>query len=258
MLIDKSAETQGTAYTISNLIGSTAVDGVGPAEVAADGAVERLELRAGSGNDTFDIPYFENSTTNLVISAGAGDDLLQIAPVRGDLYDLISPLAQFSFDGGSGHDTFTLDNSGSNDTWYYTRIGDLLNVARITPLFAMNISPANFEVMSVTAGSGNDVFVLEALAAGQSLAFNGGSGFDSFDIGEEDRNTQQVLGQVVFDGGGDGGNLSIDDSANTTGARLHVDQSGTLAAPPATRCSAPADRCSTATWRTIRAVLGCP
>jgi hypothetical protein len=227
MLLDKSAETQGSHYLIDDLIGTTNIDGFSQAMVAAGRDVERVDLRTGSGDDDFNVRNYENNTTTLAIAAGGGDDLLQITPESGDLYHSISRSASFSFDGGAGSDTFALNNSASNDTGFYSRLGGLLNVSRIGTSYSLNITPMNFEYMSVTAGDGADQFFVEALPAGQALEFHGGGGFDTLNVEQENGNTHEILGHVIFDGGDAYGNVVLYDTANTTGAIVHVDPSST-------------------------------
>ncbi len=77
--------------------------------------------------------------------------------------------------------------------------------------------------MTVDAGSAKDDFFVEAVPSGQSLSLNGGAGFDTFFVEQEDSNTQEIQGQVIIDGGIGGANLIIDDLLYALGAIFHID-----------------------------------
>ncbi len=223
VVIDNSDSSVGLPYTIRGAIGSTSVSGFGPATVATGEDIELLDLRAGSGDDSFGVQDYQDTNTKLMIEAGAGNDVLDLASDTGDLVHTIQAASQFVFDGGAGADTFNLDNYSSNVPWTYSRAGSLLFATQTGTGYSLGISPKNFENMTVNAGSDRDNFFLEALPSGQSLTLNGGAGFDTFYVEEEDSNTQEIQGQVIIDGGVNGGNLFLFDLLNTTGAMLHID-----------------------------------
>jgi len=234
LIVDRANETQGVTYNIGNLFGSTNLLIGNSANIGANSAVDQVEVQAGSGSDLFKIDYFESTATALTLLAGNGDDSLALASISGNLFNAIARGAQFSFDGGDGFDAFSVNNSLNNEAGTYTRDGGVLSILRGGTSSPYTYSPTNFESMEITAGSGADRFLLEALPVGQSLAYFGGSGVDTSLIAPTRRNAKEIRGTVRIDGGADGGSLTVFDVSSTTGSVIHInpDGDGTIAAWP--------------------------
>ena len=196
--------------------------------LSADASVERVGLKTGSGARHGRRRELQEHCDGVSIATGEGDDVLWLTRISGDLYHGITGSAQFSFDGGGGSDTFFVDNVASNDTGFYTRNGATLNVGRIGSEYSLNVSPTNFESMTVAAGVGDDKFFVESLPAGQAMNFFGNWGFDTLSVGQQNGNTQAVLGPVYFDAENGGGNLAVYDTANTTGTHFHVEPASAI------------------------------
>jgi hypothetical protein len=227
--IDSSASTQASNYSFIQVVGypATIINGVGPAAFLAGSDVEQLEVRGGSGDDTFRIDDYINTSTALSIAGGAGDDVVQITPLGGNVSGLIDQAADFAFDGGGGTDSINVYNSNSAGTWTYVRDENHFSMAQISPNYFLAFNLAGFENMSVAGGTQLDNFILEALPSGQSLSFNGGAGLDYFNIGFLRGNAKEIQGQVIVDGGDDGTSLIISDTATTTSDIIHIDDNGT-------------------------------
>ncbi len=226
--IDSSASTQASNYSFTQVPGfpATIVNGVGPAAFFAGSDVEQLEVRGGSGNDTFRIDDYIITNTALSIAGGGGDDVVDVTPLGGNVSALIDQAAVFSFDGGDGTDSFDVYNTNSASNWLYARDGLGLSMT-LVPNYDLAFNPVGFENMSVTGGTQVDNFFLEALPSGQSLSFNGGPGVDIFNVSFLRGNAEQVQGQVIVDGGADGTSLILDDTTSTTPDVIHIDDNGT-------------------------------
>ena len=245
--VDDSGRTADGEYLITNSGGATNIVGVGPQVISAHANVERVSLKTGSGNDTVNLESYLSNTTALSIATGAGDDVLWLSRLNGNLFSNIASFIDLAFDGGTGDDTFFVSNVGNSLAGTYTRDGATLNVGRDGTAYSLNVSPTNFEVMTIAAGLGDDQFYLESLPAGQALNLFGNWGYDTLSIGHTGHNTQAVLGAVYFDAENGGGGIVIDDSANTTGTQFHIEPPTPvtrLASTRATTCLAPVVRCN--------------
>ncbi|HEY4233266.1 MAG TPA: choice-of-anchor U domain-containing protein, partial [Lacipirellulaceae bacterium] len=231
--IDDSASLLPIDYRFSNFFGpgTTNVSGLGSAPIGVGGDVEMLNVNAGGGGDTFSMDSYLSPSTTLSIAAGEGADLLEFAPFYEDLGpSFFNPTTVFSFDGGGGTDTVKLYNNAAVGTWFYTRVGDLFFTQRVDlprPLFLNTTSAEN---VSVSGDAQDDIFFVETVLSGETLTFEGGGGIDAFEVGLDLRNAKLVQGQVILDGGADGGRLYVFDTANTTGSIFHIEDGvdGTL------------------------------
>ncbi len=232
--IDNSASPVGEHYTIFGLLGYTFVRSQTMANVVVGGDVELLDLRAGSGDDAFDVEDFNNTATQFNIEGNAGNDTLTMSANIGNLISTFLAAANMQFDGGDGIDTYIVDNDASVGSWSYTRIGNQLTASSTAANYSLTMKPSDFENMTVIGGSSADNFYVETLGTGQSLTLDGNDGLDNFSIADQFEDTQLIDGQIIVDGGAGGGNLSLDDSANTTGAVVHIDPTtvGTIGAAP--------------------------
>ncbi len=199
-----------------------------------DDDTEQLQLDGGTGNDSFVIFSYQNFGTALSINGGQGDDNLAIVPVTGSIFSNVSRYSKFSFDGGAGKDSFSFNNITGAEPTLYQRDGSQLLAFPINGDFALNMSVTQYENMSVTGGSNGDLFFVDALSSNESINLNGGGGMNTFYVGQRNRNTQTIRGQIVVDGGLGGGSLIVDNSSNTTGTKVHIDSEidGTLGSDP--------------------------
>ncbi len=116
-----------------------------------------------------------------------------------------------------------MDNDEAIGNWSYTRIGSQLTAANSGGTYSLTMTTSDFENVSILGGPGDDSFFVETMGTGQRLNLEGNGGFDYFHIADQFENTQLIHGQIVVDGGVDGGSLDIDDSADTAGETVHVD-----------------------------------
>ncbi len=77
--IDNAAATIGQHYTIFSVLGSTWIRTPTLANVATGSDVELLDLRAGSGDDEFDVDDFKAATTRFDIEGNSGNDTLTLS-----------------------------------------------------------------------------------------------------------------------------------------------------------------------------------
>ena len=221
--VDDSGRAADGDYTITNTGGTTSILGVGLKPITAHANVERVSLKTGSGNDTIDLESYLSNAIGLSIATGAGNDVLWLSRLNGNLFANIASFINLAFDGGAGDDTFFVSNVGNSLPGIYTRNGATLNVGLSGSAYSLNLSPTNFEVMTIAAGLGDDQFYLESLPAGQALNLFGNWGYDTLSIGQTGHNTQTVRGAVYFDAENGGGGLVVDDSANATGTQFHIE-----------------------------------
>ena len=231
IIIDNSASTQPTTYTFVYELGTSIVRGIGPADLVV-GDVELLDVRGGSGADTFRLEGYLSPITELKISAGEGDDVLEISPSSKDTGATLNDALPYSFDGGGGADSFSLFNNNSSMPWYYSRTGNALSV--LSPgEFRLETTPLSFESLTLTGGTQRDTFYLADQASGETTSIDGAAGLDTLLLGFNGY-TRNIHGPVVFDGGVDGGMLAVLDPTNTTGVTVHIEggAEGTIGSAP--------------------------
>ena len=124
--IDNQASTVGERHTVSALPSQALVSSQSITNLLLGNDIELLDLRAGSGNDQFDLDDYYLDTMQLDVEGNAGNDTVTLAASEGILDYTISPTANMSFAGGSGTNSFDLSNIESIGSWNYTRIGDRL------------------------------------------------------------------------------------------------------------------------------------
>lgn len=231
VLVDVSASSNDHQVVIqTDLI--AAVSGFGPNVIGTDSDVEQIELRTGSGVDIVSLENFTYSAMALDISTGAGNDELKIVPNSQSIDDSLSSASTYRFDGGDGTDTFSLFNDKSTLPWFYTRASNALSV--LSPgEYRLDTTPQSFESWTLTGGSKQDNFYLADQVSGGMTSIEGGSGLDSLFLGFNGY-TRDIHGQVAFDGGIDGGMLSVLDPTNATGITVHIEggNEGTIGGAP--------------------------
>ncbi len=223
VVLDDRFETQGNQYTFENAFGpyNTNVVGLGPGNFNVSFDIEQFDVNAGRGDDVFRVESYLSQTTALAIKAGAGNDTLDVTPTSKKIDEDFSDTARYSFDGGADTDSFNLYNNNSPEDWFYIRTGDALSL--LSPgEYRLDTAPTSFESWMLTGGTQRDTFYLADLASGASMVFDGAGGYDTTQLGYIGR-VQDIRGQVVVDGGADGGSLSVSDSSNSVGVTVHIE-----------------------------------
>ncbi len=174
-----------------------------------------INFTGGSGDDIVSVlstfvgePYS--------INTGPGDDEIDV-----QMPGLGGPL---SIDGGDGYDRFSATDPGNTSATTAWAMNDNNVVrARTTPAQTTSFQYFDTEVAQFTGTPGIDTFAVQAANPGEVVEIDGGLGDDVYTVGTG--TTSQVQGDIQLYGGS-GGNDSVivDDSADTTGRTLHIDQ----------------------------------
>jgi hypothetical protein len=205
----------GFDYTVTN---STVTMGGAPFGGLTYDTVESLTVRAGPGDDTFNI----NSTASSVpvtIDAGAGNDTVNVTPASGSLNDVQSNL---TVNGDSGTDSLVLnDQQGPGNGWAY---GIWDNQVRRDGLFgAISFAGVENQALNPSAG-GSTIFVYSTPAGGRTTV-NGGPGNDTFVVGFNgfvQSTLASIAGPLTINGQGGGDALLLNDSLNSAAATYTV------------------------------------
>ena len=259
---DDTLSDNGFDYTFDNPFGFQTTDVfVGNGGVGVGSDVESLDMEGSSGVDGYEFSSYLSATTALTIHAGEGNDFIDITPQSMVVSENISASVPFSFDGGSGINSFSLNNSLSGGRWFYTQFGNQINTTLVgSPVvYSLTMGVANFANVSVFGGYRDEAFFVEDVPSGQTVVLNGGGGYDAFYVADDSGNPKVIAGHIVIDGGTDGGELHVYDSADAA-ARSFMLKTGPTApsaAWRAIRSSDPAVRCSFAICRIMEALLEC-
>jgi hypothetical protein len=167
--------------------------------------IESLELRAGSGNNTINVPSTVANVATSVLGGGGADTLQLASGGGGDLAAIVSAVA---FDGQAGGDAVTLNDALGTGVGAYT----------ITPTsFQRNavalVSYANVEGLTLNATAGASVFDIDSTPG--ELTINGGAGADTFRVNDPPGGPVHLLGDAPTSGGGD--TLELSGNAADTG-----------------------------------------
>jgi hypothetical protein len=188
-------------------------------------SMDSVTLNCGLGNDTISMNQY-SAGIPVTVNAGFGDDTMNVG--GGDLATNITNIAAFSFSGQNGHDTFNVNNGNRTDQWSYTNNASTIQSSGVFVGYSLTLGHDTVEQLNVNAGSGVDVMALNAVALGQTFAFNAGAGGDGLNMPV---NLSTILGPVYYDGGADGDNLNQLNNSSVTPATVHVDQDSVGAYP---------------------------
>ncbi|TWU24621.1 sialidase family protein [Bythopirellula polymerisocia] len=230
--IQNAASTLPIAYKFQNLFGSgtTNISGLGTGGFGAGNDFESIVINAGLGDDTFEIEKYLGSIP-LTINAGDGNDTFEITPVSKNLSANLSAGNNiFAYNGGLGFDTLRIYNDNNNLRNSYIVNGTSLNISSFfdSPTFAFFLQHSDVDQTYVTGGPKSDVFGVYSTLADTFYSFEGGPGAvnDSFGLGYPlgaQSITSVIRGGVRFDGSGGGSDdVTIYDTADTTGRTFHI------------------------------------
>jgi len=193
-----------------NVLDMGTFSGQGLDQPLAFSGFEDLGVFLGSGRDSLAVGLIGGDVGSLQISLGGGDDRLSI-----DTSVLFSGVLTMA--GGTGADQVVLDDrSGGLDRNIVIQgavlqglpaaggqigLGSDFESARL--LLSNQTNRVEFDGMSlpldVVSGQGGTTYVVTSLAAGKTLALQGGSGRDVLQVGQTAGKT--VNGTVTFQGG---------------------------------------------------------
>ena len=142
---------------------------------ATDGAIRRVVVNAGDGNDTVDVDAYTASDT----PGRAADPAVSVAGGRGDDvlgYAGFGSAAQPTLDGGDGNDDLAVVNEGSVAV-YVTEVGGSGNDTLVA-----GDAIAELDV-GMSGGAGDDTFVVQNQNA--AAAISGGAGTDTLALTSE-------------------------------------------------------------------------
>jgi hypothetical protein len=236
VILNNSTSTLGLTYTFDNPFGyqTTDVHGFGDFGVGVAGDVELLRILAGSGDDVFSVESYLSPTTALSVETGAGNNVVDLLPTSKNAQTAFTSAASLAFEGGSGNNSFNFHNDNAPYGYAYTRDGDLLTVTDTQFGYSFNFNVVGFQTWTIFGSAQNEGFNVDALPSGQTLILDGGAALDDVRITQARHNSQEIQGQIVINAGEGGATLTVDDTANTTGAIVHVDPNndGTIGAWP--------------------------
>ncbi len=221
LVIDDTGSSLPIGYSFYNQFGpsTTNIGGLGAANFGAGSNIESITVSAGNGHDQFDINAFQSGSA-LAINGGGGNDTLNFGV--SNLTSDITNMASFHFNGQGDFDVFNLNNTANPTAFTYTRgIGTVAASNAFGANYVMTDS--NVESMQFNAGPQGDTFLVDAVAAGSSVAIFGGAGLDGLGMGFTTSNLDAIQGPIFYYAGPDGGNLHALDSADTTGDTVHLD-----------------------------------
>jgi Ca2+-binding RTX toxin-like protein len=264
-VLDVDDSGDGTP-NLDGQLSATALTGLGMASGIGYGAVEDLRVHLGTGDDQFVVAATHTGTTAIdgngggdtisvraiagptTIDAGAGDDRVNVGSNAsaggntGGTVDAIGALLTIA-GGAAGTDLLDVDDSG--DTSAST--GQLTGTALTGLGMASGIGYSAIEDLRIHLGAGDDLFTVAATHAGTTTVdanegadgvdvlttalgsrtyLNGGTGVDTFDLGNAGR-VDGVHGLVVIDGGLADDRIDVDDAASSV-AKVGVLTSGSL------------------------------
>ena len=182
-----------------------------------------LTLDAGSGNDTVRVESLPGGLPVRVL-LGEGDDT---ADVGGNATGLRAILSEVSFDGGTGRNTLSISDAGSNLGLAGVRVTPGQVTGMVGPGGA---SPVNYTAfanlnlrgseaadgitlfaataaVNVDGGGGDDVIRVEAVAAGLPAIASGGSGNDQITV----VNLDAIQAPLTASGGGGLDRIAVTD-----------------------------------------------
>ena len=220
LVIDDTGQAKPIDYVFSNtLIVIDRINGLGAGTLGPGFDMLSVTIKAGDGNDTFDLNQHKVATT-VALYGGGGNDVLNFG--GGNLPANIANLPTFFFDGQDGFDTFNLNNGGETNQWAYTALAGSIQADRIAgaAFYTMTLGQTSVEQLNVNAGSGTDVLGLSGVAVGETLAFHGGDGGDAVNLPAD---LTVIQGPVYFYG--DGGTNNINELSNsaTDPITVHID-----------------------------------
>jgi hypothetical protein len=206
--IDDTADKGSHTVAVTN----TGITGLAAA-ISYEGQLSSIEVRGGSGGNTFNV-LSVLAYTRLVIDTGSGGDAVNIGDathfVNGNVQSIIPYTLLISGNAGT---TVTLDdeaNTGPSPTYQITGTG----VTRLVTPPGQN-SPSSTAVtcsgvghLLIHGGNNHNVFAVTGTPAG-NVTLQAGSGSDSITVGDKQNSLNQIATLNIQ--GGTGTTLALDD-----------------------------------------------
>jgi Ca2+-binding RTX toxin-like protein len=221
---------------------STKLTGLGMASGVTYGTLEAVSISLGSGGNTFAIQDTHTGSTTL--NSGSGDDTVNVQAVHGMTtvntqagHDTINVgslapavggtvnqiAAALIVNGGDGNpDTLNVDDTGDA-----AANSGVLTATTLTGLgMGTGITYGTVEVLKISLGGGGDNFNVQATAAGTATTLNSGAGDDVLTIDSNgalpNGTVDGVVSSLTINGQGGFNVLTMEDSSDSTGDRVHV------------------------------------
>jgi len=197
------------SFAISAAGGRIRIDRIDGTAFTLDiGGVERVEMRAGGGNDTVSTGIGLSGLAALLIDGGGGDDLI----VGGsDAETLLGGDGNDTISGGQGNDLVRLGAGQDRFVWNPGDGSDTVNGEGGTDTLVFNGSAVS-EIIAIGASGGHALLTRNIgaisldLVAVEAVALNLSGGADAVTIGSLGRTDIRdvTLGLAASTGGGDG------------------------------------------------------
>ena len=220
LTVDGSADAGRHQVTL-DANGPVGIDGLplwrvavlAPADITYDpNDLHSLTVKGGVGDDTFtvaDTAAFPTTT----VDSGPGDDTFHIG--NGTLDGIQGTL---TVAGGGGTDTLTADDSGTGfsgirpDPGPFTYTVNDSAVVRKSAAATISIHYVDLDSLTLDGTAGSNTYNVTSTAAGTPVTVVGGTGNDTFDVGQAGI-LDGIQGALTVDGGGGTDTLTVDDSA---------------------------------------------
>jgi hypothetical protein len=232
----------GDTTANTGVLTSTKLTGLGMASGVTYGTLEAVNISLGSGGNSFAIQDTHTGSTTLCSGSGAdtvnvqavhgmttvntqaGQDTINVgsmAPAVGGTVNQIA--AALIVNGGDGNpDTLNVDDTGDA-----AANSGVLTATTLTGLgMGTGITYGTVEVLKISLGAGGDNFNVQATAAGTATTLNSGAGDDVLTIDSNGAlpsgTVDGVVSSLTINGQGGFNTLTMEDSSDSTGDRVHV------------------------------------
>ena len=155
----------------------------------------------------------DSSVESLVVNGNGGNDSLTIGQVAD-----IQGRRNLTYNGGSGTDSYLIENSPTTSRWDYTVTAtSISSTNEDVPFSRTDTIAADVESARINAGSLDDTFDLNGFRSGATLTLSGAGGADIFNAGSIlFPFSGSVFGTISVLGAGGADQLYITDTAYTS------------------------------------------
>ena len=210
---------QGTSSAnLVYLVTDTSVSRGGFSPLVNYSHISNLVVNAGNGSNDEIAIIASSAGTAVTINAGTGNDFVHAGgSVIGNLGQIQGPV---TVNGQGGNTRLTLfDQSTTTPKEYDVFANVVKRVLNPGPprTYDAVINYANIQTLSLNAGAGDDIFMVNGTAPGATTTLNGGDGNDAFVVGDG-VGLDGIAGRLRLDGqggGGGGGFARVNDTVGT-------------------------------------------
>ncbi len=185
--LNDQADAGPNTYTLSNntftRTGAAAVSFV---------TVEEVNLNASLVGDTINVTS-SFATVTTTVNAGAGDDIFNVG-IIGSLGSLLGPVF---LNGDANSDTLNVDDTNDAGPNAYT-----LTTTTLDRSGAGLITYGTMENLVLNASVGSDTINVQSTLAATPVTLNGGTGDDTFNVGNASNSLDNIQGAVTINGDG--------------------------------------------------------